>query len=284
MSDMRNGIKIGAVAWGLPGGGCFAPMIASLAGLEGIQLELGSYEEGYPLSQNEIIRGYKECRNKYHIEYPAIVLNDVMEHEFINGKSTENGKIAYEQIELGIEVADKLGITKIMIPNFIKNLITESSHIENTIQFLIFACDIAEKKSIDILTENALDWKKQREVIRAVGKSNLLVHFDTQNFKYNFNMDQCEQLENLYDLLDNQLHTKDGVDSPGGCLLGEGNTDFYKQMDFLSKHNYQGWIIIENYYNRSPLRENDKENNQMQLLLKDIKTINKCFATVQPIL
>lgn len=274
---MIEGISIGSVAWGLPGGGYFAPRIAKLAGLDGIQLELGSFKAGYPLSQSEIISAYIDAREEYHIEYPAIVLNDVMEHEFINGRSNENGKIAYEQIELGIETADKLGIRKIMIPNFEKNLITKPIHIQNTIEALKFACDLALKKGICILTENALDWKKQRQLFDVINRSNLLVHFDTQNFKYNFNMDQCEQLENLYDLMDTQLHVKDGANCPGGCFLGEGNTDFYKQMDFLKRHNYHGWLITENYYNLSPLRDKSDDNNQMQLLQKDIETIRKCF-------
>ena len=45
---MEKKIKFGCVAWGLPGGGYFGPQIAKEAGLDGIQLELGSYEWGYP--------------------------------------------------------------------------------------------------------------------------------------------------------------------------------------------------------------------------------------------
>ena len=39
---MEKKIKFGCVAWGLPGGGYFGPQIAKEAGLDGIQLELGS--------------------------------------------------------------------------------------------------------------------------------------------------------------------------------------------------------------------------------------------------
>ncbi|SCP98615.1 TIM barrel protein [Anaerobium acetethylicum] len=268
-------IKIGAVAWGLPGAGYYAPRIARAAGLDGIQLELGSYEMGYPLAQELVRKSYIEEGEKYNIAYPAIVLNDVMEHEFINGKDTKNTKIALEQIEIAVETADKMNIRKIMIPNFLKNLITEEQHVENTIETLQFACGVAKKKGIDILTENALDWRRQREVMEKVGHSNLKVHFDTQNFKYNFDMDQCEQLENLFDLMDNQLHTKDGIQFPGGKLLGEGNTLFYDQMKFLKEHHFEGWIIIENYYNMYPLR-NDMIA-QAQNLITDIQTIKKCF-------
>ena len=46
-------------------------------------------------------------------------------------------------------------------------------------------------------------------------------------------MNQCEQLEGLYPYMDSQLHVKDGINEPGGCLLGEGNTDFFPQMEIL---------------------------------------------------
>ena len=51
---MEKKIKFGCVAWGLPGGGYFGPQIAKEAGLDGIQLELGSYEWGYPLAQKPV--------------------------------------------------------------------------------------------------------------------------------------------------------------------------------------------------------------------------------------
>lgn len=273
---MENKIKIGAVAWGLPGGGIFAVEAAKKAGLDGIQLELGGYQTGYFLSQQVVIEGYLEARERVQIEYPAIVLNDLMEHEFIHGKDTEHGKIAYDQIALGIAVADAMGIDKIMIPNFLKNLITTPQHLEHTKEALTFACRQAGKKGITILTENALDWKQQIEMLREINEPNLLVHFDTQNFKYNFDMDQCEQLEHLYPYMDDQLHVKDGIREPGEKLLGEGITKFFEQMEILKKNAFQGWIITENYYNLT-LRHETPDNDQMKLLLKDIATIKRCF-------
>ncbi len=58
-SEWKKKVKIGAVAWGLPGGGTYAARTARAAGLDGIQLELGSYEAGYPLAQREA-EGYLE--------------------------------------------------------------------------------------------------------------------------------------------------------------------------------------------------------------------------------
>ena len=243
----------------------------------GIQLKLGSFEAGYPLAQKTVMDGYLEDGERYGIEFPALVLNDLMEHEFIHGRSTENGKIAWEQIEIGVETAEQMGISRLMIPNFIHNLITCQEHVENTREALSYACRLGAERGITILTENALDWKRQIELLDAVGADNLKIHFDTQNFKFNFDMDQLSQLEGLYPYMDTILHVKDGTDAPGNRLLGEGNTDFFSQMKYLKERGFGGWIITENYYNLRPLRNQDESGNQMELLLRDVNTIQKCF-------
>lgn len=275
MKDKK--IKLGAVAWGLPGGGLYAARTAKEAGLDGIQLELGSYEAGYPLSQREVMEGYLEDRERYGIEYPALVLNDVMVHEFIHGRNTQNGAIAYDQIALGIETAGQLGIDRIMIPNFLENLIRSEEHTEHTKEALRYACRAAAPKGILILTENALDSEAQIRMMEELNEPNLKVHFDTQNFKFNFDMDQCEQLLGLYPWMDSVLHTKDGIENPGDRLLGQGNTDFFGQMRYLRQQGFEGWIVTENYYNLMPLRAEAPKNRQIELLRRDMETIRRCF-------
>jgi len=275
---MSAEVKIGAVAWSLPGGGAYAALSAKEAGLDGIQLALGGYEDGYPLTQNEVIQGYNEDAQRYQLEYPAIVLNDVMDHPFIYGKDTPDGQIAYNQVALAIETAEKLNINRIMIPNFELNLITDKEHILHTIDYLRYACELAKPKDMIILTETGLDASAQIAMMEKVNASNLLVHFDTQNFKFNHNMDQCEQLNAIYPYMDNQLHVKDGTDAPGEKLLGRGSTDFYAQMTILRDRKYSGWIIIENYYNLLPLRNEAPEGNQMALLQVDIETVKKSLS------
>ena len=275
---MSMDIKIGAVAWGLPGGGAFAPSVAHEANLNGIQLEMGTYENGYPLTQSEVIRGYNDAATQYNLEYPSIVLNDVMYHPYIYGKDTPDGKIAYDQIPLVLEAAEKLSIDRVMIPNFELNLITEKEHVIHTIDYLRFACELARKKDILILTETGLDASEQKEMMKEVNAPNLKVFFDTQNYKFNHNMDQCEQLNALYELMDDQIHTKDGINAPGEMLLGNGDTDFFEQMQILKDRKFSGWIIIENYYNLMPLRDEAPNGNQMDLLQIDIATVKRCLS------
>ena len=124
----------------------FGPQIAKKAGLDGIQLELGSYEWGYPLAQKQVQEAYLEEGNRLGIEYPSIVLNDVMDHEFIHGKIQRMERSTYDQMELAVQVAAEIGISKIMVPNFLGNLITEESHVEATKDALRFICEKQKRK------------------------------------------------------------------------------------------------------------------------------------------
>ena len=78
--------------------------------------------------------------------------------------------------------------------------------------------------------------------------------------------------------MDSVLHTKDGEAGPGDRLLGRGNTDFEGQMRFLKEHGFEGWIVIENYYNLLPLRELAPEGRQMELLRRDMESISRWFV------
>lgn len=273
---MGKKIRIAAVSWGLPGGGYFAPQVAALAGLDGIQLELGSYEWGYPLFQKEIQDMYLEAGHHLGIEYPSIVLNDVMVHGFIRGTGTEDWKIAMEQVELGLETAHAMDIDQIMVPNFENNLITEKEHEENTAGFLKIACQKARKYGITVLTETALDYKRQIRLMDEIGECNLKLFFDSQNYKFFSGLDQKEELVRLLPYMTNQIHLKDGITGPGGTLLGEGEMQFEEQADILRRSAFEGWLILENYYNKLPVRR-DSRMPQMAFLQKDIAAVRAHF-------
>lgn len=273
-------IKFGSTVWGLPGHSLFAPYLAHKAGLDGLQLELGSYEFGYALAQKGVQEAYLEEKEKYHLEYPAIVLNDLMKHGYAKGCNTEDGKIAFDMMELAIDVANEMKIDSIMIPNFGENRLREEIHIENTIEALKFVCERAEKKGITVMTENPLSWDRQIEILEAVGADNLKIHYDSQNMKYNWDLDQCQQLQNLYPYMAKQLHVKDGNAKPepaGSRALGEGNTDFFKQMELLKDLGYEGWIITENYYCQPAIRNDAVRNSQWEVFLRDLETLKKIF-------
>lgn len=123
--------KFGVTQWGMPGNGLYAVKLAKDAGLDGLQIELGSYEKGYPMGQKRIRDAYMEDGAKYGIEFPSLVLNDLTINDFVNGRDCEKGKIAYDQMKLGIEVAADMNVKVVMIPNFFDNFITKDEHYKN---------------------------------------------------------------------------------------------------------------------------------------------------------
>ena len=49
-------------------------------------------------------------------------------------------------------------------------------------------------------------------------------------------------------------------------------------MKYLKERGFEGWVITENYYNLLPLRNQAQSGGQMELLLRDVNTIQGCFA------
>jgi GH15 family glucan-1,4-alpha-glucosidase len=52
-----------------------------------------------------------------------------------------------------------------------------------------------------------------------------------------------------------------------------GDTGFYDTVEVLKKHDYSGWIVFENYYDRKPLSL--KNNNPVELIKKDLQTVKE---------
>ncbi len=268
--------KFGITQWGMPGEWHYSVRLAKMAGLDGMQIELGSYESGYPLAQKYVQDMYLEDSKKYDIAFPSLVVNDLGVNGFVGGRTSEQGKIAYETLRLGIEAAGRMKIDTIMVPNFFANWIATEEHFENTVEALIFCCDNAAKYGITIGSETGLSPDDHFRLLERVNRPNIGIFFDSMNAKYFGKRDQMDTLKKELPRFIPQLHIKDGIDVLSGALLGEGNTDFFKQADYLIASNYSGWLILENYYSHMPLRKTSTAD-QFELLLKDIQTAKKAF-------
>lgn len=268
--------KLGITQWGMPGEGLYAIRIAKEAGLDGIQIELGSYENGYPMAQKCVRDKYLEDAIKHGIEFPSLVLNDLGVYGFVHGKNTDKGKIAYEMMNIGINVAAEMKIDTVMIPNFFDNFIIEEDHYKNAADALVFCCDLAARHGIVIASETVLSPENHFRLLDMVDRKNIGIFFDSMNYKFFSKFDQMEVLQKAWSRIVPQLHVKDGVKDLSGSLLGEGEMDFIKQAEFIAKSDYSGWIILENYYSHLPLRKSSTAD-QLTLLKQDIATVKKVF-------
>ncbi|HWQ77745.1 MAG TPA: sugar phosphate isomerase/epimerase family protein [Anaerovoracaceae bacterium] len=282
MRDKENGAvrikyKFGVTQWGMPGDGLYAVRLANEAGLDGVHLELGSYAKGYPLAQERIQDAYLEDGAKYGIEFPALVLNDLTVNDFAHGRDSEKGRIAYEQIKIGLKAASRMKIKVVSIPSFLSGLIEDKRTFDESVKALQFCCDEAGQYGITIMHEAALRADEHIRFIKEVGRPNIKILFDTMNYRFTGGHDQVDTLHTLYPYIIDQVHVKDGVTDLSGALLGKGSMDFYKQMDYLVSQKYQGWFIMENYYCESPLR-NLNEEDQLSLLIKDLQTVKSALG------
>lgn len=272
--------KFACTQWGMPGEGLYGVRVAAEAGLDGLQLELGSYENGYPLLQKTVREGYMEDAERYGIAFPSIVLNDLGKNDFVHGRNTEHGKIAYESFDIAVEIAAEMGVGMVMIPNFFNNFITEPEHYDNAAQALQYCCDRAAKYGITVASETVLAWKDHKRILDKVNRDNIGVFFDSMNYQFFSNLDPMANLRDMYPYMVDQLHFKDGIDDLSQCLLGEGEMAFEQQAQFIRDSDYTGWIIFENYYSHLPLRGGNL-TDQLSLLKKDLLTMKAALGVVE---
>lgn len=268
-------VKFGACEWALPGNGVGSIRLAREIGLSGLQLGFVSYERGLMLSQKWFRDLYREEAGKHGIELPSMAVCEFDLYGLSNPPATEKGRIAHEIIELSIEAAADMEMKMVMMPSFVDGFIDTDEDLEHTARALAYACDLASPHGIVIASENLLTIERNELLFRKVGRGNLKGFYDSQNYKSNLGWGQVPMLEKLYDVLYPEIHVKDGTGSKGSSrLLGEGDTDFFGTMGFLRKKGYSGWVHLENFYDRLPLRLKSPKNH-IDVARMDLENLRK---------
>lgn len=267
--------------WGFPGNGIYAARLAHEAGLDGLQLDFGTYAQGFALAQKQIQAAYLDDQQRYSIAYPSIVLNEVNYRYFIHGRDCPAGKISYDILEKAVLTAAAMRIPMIMVPLFLENLPHTPEEFENAAQALRFCCRLAQEHGIDITSESPMPYAQHLMLCEMVDMPNHSIFYDTQNYRYWGNADQMQTLEHLYpNIYQKQLHIKDGLGTheAGGYLsgarLGKGDSDCFRQIQYLKEHGYRGWYIFEGFYNELPMRAKCEED-QLSLVRKDLATLKQ---------
>lgn len=249
-------MKYGITQWSFPGNGIYAMKHVAQAGYDGMQIELGGLDNGYYMGEKKVRDIYVEEAERYGIEFPSIVLNDLMYHGLMGDKAGEDFRSCMYAQDLILETAREMGLAYVMLPFFFESEIKTEGDFERAATYIKEICIKAKKHRIKIGAETALNWDKQIELMEAVGESNLDCFFDTQNYMWYDGYSQTENLEKLYPYLGDQLHLCDGSatraqgGTNGGILLGRGAGEFLAQMDILRENKFDGWMILENVYTR----------------------------------
>ncbi|MDD6789724.1 MAG: TIM barrel protein [Lachnospira sp.] len=272
---MKN-IKIGATDWGLPGSGLYATKIASLYQLDAISLKIGLHENDYPLTKKEMQKIYLEEQQKYGIEYCALALNDF---DFIPMHAREGSRwyeTVWGMLRRAVPTAKALGIPMLQVPGFAESEMKTEEDMEYTAKAFRFLCDEAGEQGLSVASENDMDKDHFVKLYEMVDRDNFYLYYDSQNYYLNHGYNQVQILEGLYPYMCNQLHVKDGKDGAlSGALLGTGDTGFYDTMACLESCGYEGYILLENYYDQYPM---NTMGDPYELLAKDIEILRRAVA------
>lgn len=262
--------KIGITQWSLPGENQYSVAMAKHFGFETLQLELGSCEKGFGLTDKFVQQSILADCKTYGIKLSPLALNDLCSHGFVNGFNCDDGRIAKEVIDRGLEVARDMKIEGVTLPNFFENEIETNEHYLNTIEALRYACEVAKQYGLLVYTENVLAPQSMFSLRKEVAYDNLRLLFDSQNYNGFGHSYAVEVLQTHWNILGSHVHLKDG-DSTGSRLLGEGTSPFTQVMEVLKEQNYSGDIVFENSYSELPLRAQNSDVSK--LISADINSI-----------
>ena len=263
-------VKLGVCNHTLPGTGVFAPKFVKDAGLDGMSIEFGNYDVGFPLSMRHVQNTYLEAQQQYQIAYPNIGMSGFDFIPFHAHRGNAIHEIIRHALRLAIDAAAYMGIPVVFIPTFGVSTIETEDQFTNAVKMFQYASEYAEKKNIAIASESVMDLERQLRLYEEVSRGNFRLFYDSDNFFYEKGYDQVYMLAGMYPYMIDQLHVKDGKAGVlAGSLLGDGDSDFAGTIAFLKEKQFNGWIITENLYGKQPLYQIG--GDPFIALLEDVK-------------
>ena len=247
-----NGITV----WSIPGKLADRLSCAAQVGFDAVQLELGSWEQGFPLSGKDTQAEVLEISQTAGLRLLPLAVNAVCDHPFVNGLDTPDGVIAIQALDGGLDAAAALGLEGITVPNFGKNRILNRLHYENTVLALCHACRYAQPLGLKVYTENLLSADQLQQLFFDCGFGNLRLLFDSQNYTH-YNLPYAmDVLRTHRAKAGTFLHVKAGSLTQS-VPLGEGDGPFFEVLRYLKETDYDGTIVTENNYTAAPLFSED---------------------------
>ena len=128
-------VKLGVCNFCVPGTGIFAPQLVKEVGLDGMSIEYGTYDKGFPLSSRRIQNAYLEAAEQYEIEYCNIGCSCF---DFIPF-CVHQGHGLYEDVKkalvMAVDAAEYMKIPLIFIPAFGVSVIDNEEKFKNRLNW-----------------------------------------------------------------------------------------------------------------------------------------------------
>jgi sugar phosphate isomerase/epimerase len=228
-----RGFKIGAPEWSLgkTDPGCFE--VARDIGLDGVQVNLGSFGDHMHLRQTAVQQAYLTAARQNGLEISSLALA-----EFNNIPLKSDPRAAIWLLD-SLPVARALGVKVILVAEFANGeLKGDKTGIDRTVELLKEVAPRAEKSGAILGLENYLSAPENLDILQRVGSPAVQVYYDVGN-STDKGYDIYQEIRMLKDRVC-EFHAKDG-----NFMLGQGRIDFHKVRQAMDDIDYRGWIQIE---------------------------------------
>ena len=173
-----------------------------------------------------------------------------------------------------MDAAAYMKIPAVFFSNFNASLVETEEDMEYTVKRYRELCDYAGEKGIEIGCECPLSVEKQLELVDRVSKVNFKLFYDSDNYSYFTSFKQVDVLDGIYPHMMNQLHVKDSTEGHiANALLGTGVSDFKGSIAYLKEHDYSGWLLIENLYEKEDFQNVGPE--RIESVKEDVRRLKE---------
>lgn len=228
--------RIGACDWSINNISNLGAMeMASMIGLDGVQLSLGLLENDFHLRKPEVRNAYWQLSKIFKVGFTGLAIGELNNYPLKSDPRTD------QWVSDSIDVAKAMGVKVVLLAFFSKgDLKNDNKGTEVVISKLKNICPKAEKAGITLGIESWLNAEEHMYIIDQVGSSHLKVYYDVANSeKMGYPIyDEILWLGKKNIIC--EFHFKEN-----GFLLGQGRVDFKKIHDGLEEINYRGCIQIE---------------------------------------
>ncbi|MBR3333015.1 MAG: sugar phosphate isomerase/epimerase [Clostridia bacterium] len=264
--------SVGITSWCWPDFGVGSMPEIKKAGLDALQLQVGDWEDGLPLSDKALQKEYAEAAAAAGLKLLPVSVNTVCRHPFTEGLDTPDGAIALKALDAGVEAAAGMKAEGITVPNFGSNKILDPAGRENTVLALRHACEYGLALGVNVYTENLLSPAELEQLFADCSLPNLYLLFDSHNYQLHGLDRAVDVLKTWYGRTGSHLHVKAGT-REGSASLNSGNSPVEAVLAFLKEKEYAGSVVLENDYVNPPLFSRD-----LRYLLDDVRFVRRCMT------
>jgi len=227
--------RIGACDWSIgKQSDVDALALANTLGLDGVQVSLGTVQNGMHLRRKDVQQTYLKAVAANGVEISSLAIGELNNVPYKSEPETE------EWVRDSIHVAKAMECRVVLLAFFSKGDIKgDEAGIAEVIRRLKKVAPIAEQADIILGIESWLSADELLAIIGKIGSTHVRVYYDVANateMGYDI-YSEMKQLGNKYIC---EVHAKEN-----GALLGQGKIDFQKVRDTLDEIGYDEWVVLE---------------------------------------